>query len=438
MKKGWKIGIGAAVIGVTAVVVAAAFQNSDKRVEAWKGMQHFFEVNKASELNQYLDYCSFEDMFYKKDMQVSGDLYAEVGKITVKSSMEGTIDKSHRMVKLYSDVGVGGIPFAEFDLYSDDTNLYLSSEIFKDKMLTLDYKQDLYEVGCRYGISHRNMTMLQKGYTGLFQMAVSQSKNEWVEELLKNKQLRKDLLQIYKHMKVEKQENPDKSVGGYLYHINLKAEDVRIFLNDLCVEYPKIQENGYLDLANLFVSEERGVEITEIVNDEGFTSELSLENSESGWQITGKRREQEREGQSGFESSFGIIVRKDGNGIVNGEINLDYSAAAQTFQLSVKEDITKVSAKMSGIINADSKKGMISIDTQEIQMNCGNREMKLYGNTQIVFADYELQLPEETQVDVIHADAQELSEIKSEFLQGLKGIVGSAFKQFLGKLRFNF
>ena len=305
-------------------------------------------------------------------------------------------------------------------------------------MLTLDYKQDLYEVGCRYGISHRNMTMLQKGYTGLFQMAVSQSKNEWVEELLKNKQLRKDLLQIYKHMKVEKQENPDKSVGGYLYHINLKAEDVRIFLNDLCVEYPKIQENGYLDLANLFVSEERGVEITEIVNDEGFTSELSLENSESGWQITGKRREQEREGQSGFESSFGIIVRKDGNGIVNGEINLDYSAAAQTFQLSVKEDITKVSAKMSGIINADSKKGMISIDTQEIQMNCGNREMKLYGNTQIVFADYELQLPEETQVDVIHADAQELSEIKSEFLQGLKGIVGSAFKQFLGKLRFNF
>lgn len=438
MKKGWKIGVGAAVIGVVAVVVAAAFQNSDKRIEAWKGMQRFFEINKESELNQYLDYCSLEDMFYKKDMQISGDLYADVGKITVKGKMEGTIDKSHRMAKLYSDVGVGGIPFAEFELYSDDNNLYLSSEIFKDKLLTLDYKQDLYEVGSRYGISHTNMTMLQKGYTGLFQMAVSQSRYEWVEELLKNKKLRKDLLQIYKHMKVEKQENPDKSVGGYLYHMNFKAEDVRIFLKDLCVEYPKFQENGYLDLANTFVSEENGVKITEIVNAQGFTSELSVENTESGWQITSRRREQEKEGQSGFESSFGIIVAKGGNGIVNGEISLDYSAADQTFQLLAKEDIKKVSVEMSGVINTDRKKGMLSINTQEIQINCGNKDIELYGNTQIVFADYELQLPKGAQVDVIHGDTQELSEIKSEFLQGLKGIMGSAFKQLLGKLGLNF
>lgn len=438
MKKGWKIIIAAAVIVVVAIVVVAVAGKNDKRMEALKGMQSFFQVSKESEFNHYLDYCSFEDMFYKKDMQVSASLYTDIARITAKAEMEGTVDKSGSMVKMTGNVGLGGIPFSEFDLYSDDTNLYLVSEVFKDKILKLNYTEDLYDVGSKYGISRQDMTILQKGYIQLFQMAVSQSKHEKSHELLKKKQLSKDLLQIYNHMKVEKQENPDQLQGGYVYLVNLPAEDVKLFLQDLCMEYPEFEQNGYLDIVNKFVSDEKGVEITEVINEEGFTSKLSVENAESGYELTLGRSEQEKEEQSGFESSFSVTVTKEGKGLLNGEITFDYSDTDGTFQIEAREDHSRVSAVVSGMVNTDSKKGKITINTGEIQVKLGNKNFELYGNTEIVFGDYSLQLPEGTEVDVIHGTPEELQEVKADFLQNLKGIVGSAFKQFLGFVGLNF
>lgn len=438
MKKGWKITIAAAVIAVLAIVVVAVAGKTDKRVEALKGMQSFFQISKESEFNHYLDYCSFADMFYKKDMQVSTSLYTDIARITAKAEMEGTVDKSGRMIKMTGNVGLGGIPFSEFDLYSDDTNLYLASEVFKDKILKLNYTEDLYDVGSKYGISRTEMTILQKGYIQLFQMAVSQSEYEKGRELLKKKQLSKDLIQIYDHMKVEKQKNPDELQGGYVYLVNLPAEDVKLFLQDLCLEYPEFEDNGYLDIVNKFVSDEKGVEITEVINEKGFTSELSVKNAESGYELALRRSEQEKEEQSGFESSFSMTVTKEGNGLFNGEIAFDYSDTDGTFQIEAREDHSRVSAVVSGMVNADSKKGKITINTEEIQVEWGNKNFELYGNAEIVFGDYSIQLPEGTNIDVIHGAPEELRELKADILQNLKGIVGSAFKQFLGSIGFNF
>ncbi len=438
MKKGWKIIIATMAVAVITIVVVAVAGKADKRVEALRGMQHFFEVSTESQMNQYLDYCRFEDMFYEKDMQLSGELYSDIAKFTVKAEVEGTIDKSNRMVKMAGNAGLGGMPFVEMELYSDDTNVYLASELFQDKLLKLNYTENLYEVGSNYGINRRNMIILQKGYIELFRMAVSQSKYEKLEELLNKKQLSKDLVQIYDHMKVEKQDNTDTQAGGYIYQVNFRAEDIKLFLQDLAAEYPEFESNGYSDIVNKFVSEEKGVEITEIVDGNGFTSELSVENVENGYELVLKRNEQEKEDNSGFESSFSTTVTKDGNGILNGEIVLDYSDADKAFQLTAREDITGISAIVSGLITTDKKEGKISIDTGKVQMEFRNANIEMYGNTEIVFGDYTVELPEGKQVDVLHGEAKELQEVKAEILHHLKGMVGSAFRQFLGSIGLNF
>lgn len=440
MKKGWKIVIAAAVITVIAVVVvvAAVAGKTDKRREALKGIQDFFEVSKGSQLNQYLDYCSFEDMFYEKDMRLSGEFYSDIASITVKAEAEGIIDKSEKMVKMTGNAGLGGIPFAEMDIYSDDMNLYFVSDMFQDKLLKLDYTEDLYDVGSSYGINRRNMTVLQKGYMELFQMSVSQNKYEKVEELLKKKQLKKDLLQIYDHIKVEKQENTDNLAGGYIYRVNFRAEDVKLFLQDLCIEYPEFEDKGYLELVNKFVSEQKGVEITEIVDETGFINEISVENAESGYQLVLKRSEQEKENKSGFECSFSAALTNNGNGILNGEITFDYSDTDKTFQLTAREDSAGISAVVSGMITIDKKDGRIAINTGEIQVGFRNASIEMYGNTEIVFGDYTVELPEGKQIDVLHGEPEELQEVKSEIIQKLKGIAGSAFRQFLSSLTLNF
>lgn len=438
MKKGWKIIIATAAVAVIAVVVVAVAGKTDKRIEALKGIQHFFEVSRESRLNQYLDYCSFEEMFYKKDMQLSGELFSDIASITVKGEIEGTVDKSNKMVKMAGNVGLGGMPFSEIDVYSDDTNLYLVADMFRDKLLKLNYTDDLYDVGSRHGINRRNMMILQKGYMELFQMSVSQNKYEKIEEMLKKKQLSKDLLRIYDHMKVEKQENTDILAGGSIYKVNFQAEDIKLFLQDLAIEYPEFESNGYLDIVNKFVSEQKGVEITEIVDATGFTSEISVENAESGYQLVLKRSEQEKEDKSGFECSFSAAVTNDGNGILNGEITFDYSDTDKTFQLTAREDSTRISTVVSGMVTIDKKGGRIAIDTGEIQAGFRNEDVEMYGNAEIVFGDCTVELPEGKQVDVLHGEPEELQEVKTEILQELKGIVGSAFRQFLSSLGFNF
>lgn len=438
MKKGWKFLIAAAVIAVLAIVVVVAAGKTDKRREALKGIQNFFQVDEESGWNHYLDYCSLKDMFYKKDMQLSASVYTDIARITAKAELKGTVDKSGRMVEMTGNVGLGGIPFSQVDLYSDDTDIYLASEVFEDKLLKLNYTEDLYDWGSKYGISRQDMTILQTGYTQLFQMAVSQSENEKSGELLKKKQLRKDLLQIYNHMKVEKQENPDQEAGGVVYLIDFPAEDVKLFLQDLCLEYPELEDNGFLDVVSKFVSDEKGVKITEVISEEGFTSELSVENAESGYGLALRRREQEKEEQSGFESSFSMTVTKDGEGLLNGEIIFDYSDADKTFQIEAREDHFQINAAASGIINIDRKEGKIAINAGEVRLKCDDMDLELRGNTEIVFGDYSVQLPEGTQVDVLHGTPEELQEVKAELLQSLKSLVGSAFKQFLGFIGLNF
>lgn len=438
MKKSWKIIIAVAIIAVLGIVVVVVAGKKDKRMEALKGMQNFFQVSTESGFNQYLDYSSFADMFYKKDVQVSGSLYTDIARITVKTEVEGTVDKSGKMVKMAGNVGLGGIPFSEFDVYSDDTNLYFVSETFQNKLLKLNYTEDLSDVGSKYGISPQRMTMLQKGYIEMFQLAVSQGQHEKSEELLKKKQLGKDLIQIYNHMKVEKQENPDELEGGYIYLVNLPAVDVKRFLQDLCLEYPEFEENGYLDIVNKFVSDEQGVEIIEVIDKEGFTSKISVENTEGGYEITLRRSEQEKDGQQGFESSFSVTVTKDGSGLLNGEFAFDYSDTDGTFKIEAREDQFGVSTVISGMVNADSKNGLISINNGQIRVECDDRNIEIYGNAEIAFGDYTVELPQGTEVDVIHGTPQELQEVKLDFLQSLKGVVGSAFKQFFGFVGFKF
>lgn len=437
MKKGWKIMIVAVVIAVAAIVVVVVAGKTDKRLEALKGMQHFFEVRTESSMNQYLDYCYFEDLFYKKDMQLSGELYSDIGKLTVKTEVAGAIDKSNKMIEMTGNAGLGGIPFAQMELYSDDTNIYFASELFPDKLLKLDYTQDIYELGNRFGMNRKNTFILQKGYIELFRMAVSNNKYEKVEELLKKKQLREDLFQLYDHMKVQKQDNTETLAGGYIYQINFRRQDIEVFLQDLAIEYPEFEKGEYLNIVDKFVSEQKGIEITEIVDANGFTREISVKNAESGYELVLRRSEQEKEEKTGFESTFSATVTNDGNAILNGEIRLDYSDTDKKFELTVREDETRISAVLSGMIDRDRKSGRVSIDTAQLQVQFRNWNAQMYGNTEIVFKDCNVELPQGKQIDVLHGEREELQEVKLEILHNLKGVVGSAFRQFLSSLGFN-
>lgn len=441
MKKGWKIGIGvvaASVIVIVLGVIIAVAGKSDQRNEALKAIQNFFEVSKENELNRYLEYCSFEDMFYEKDTQVSGTFYTDIAKMTVQADLEGTIDKSGKMVKVLGDVGLGGMPFAEFDVYSDDTNLYLDSEIFQDKLLKFNYTENLDQLGKEYGISHRNVTILQKGYISLFQMAVSRSKYEKIEELLKNDKLKEDLLQIYENMTAERQENPDQVAGGYLYQVNFPAEDMKLFLQDMSVVYPEFEQDGYLNLVNKLVSTEKGMEITVLVNADGATTELSIDNVESGYEMLLKRNELEKEDNSGFESQFCMTVMKDGAGIINGEILFEYSATDGAFVLEAREDITGINVSASGTMDADSKKEKFIVNIAEMKIFRGKHDVDLKADIEIAFGDYTAELPKKSELDLIYGDIQELQKAETQLWEEIDSIAGTEIRQFLNSIGFSF
>lgn len=438
MKKGWKIGVGVAVVAVIALGVSAVAGKMDRRNDALKAIQNFFEVTKENELNQYLEYCSFEDLFFEKDVKIAGTFYTDIAKLTVQTDLEGIIDKSGKKVQVLGDVGLGGMPFAEFDGYSDDTNLYLDSEIFQDKMLKFNYTENLEEIGKTYGISHRNITMLQKGYISLFQMAVSQSKYEKIEEILKNDRLKEDLLQIYDTMTVERQENPDELAGGYLYQVNLPAAEVKLFLQDMASEYPEFEQDGYLNLVNKLVSEEKGVEISVLVNKAGATTEFSMDNAESGYEIILKRNEQKKENASGFESQFDMTVMKDGAGVLNGEILFDYVAADGAFELQAREDITGINVTAAGTMKADRKNEKFTIDIAEMKIARGEHDVDLKANIVATFGDFTVELPKKEEVDVIHGEQQKLQETQNLFWQEIESIAGSEIRQFLSSIGINY
>lgn len=371
MKKGWKIGICAAIaavimLGVIAVIAAGKM---DRRKEALKAIQNFFEVTKENELNQYLDYCSFEKLFFDKDMQVSGTVYTDISKYTVQADLKGIIDKSGKKVQISGDAGLGGMPFVEFDMYSDDKNLYLESEKLPQKSLKFDYTGNLDELGKTYGISHRNLTILQKGYTLLFQTAVAHNKYEIIEKILENNKLNEDWSQMYDAMTVERQENPDEQSGGYLYHINFRADELNVL---------------------------KDMEITVFVNKSGVSTQICADDKESGYEIILKRDGQEKENESGFENQFCMTVMKDGAGIVNGEIVFDYTASDGSFELQAREGISGMNVTAAGTMKPDSKNQKCIINVPEIKIAYGEHKVKLKANMVASFGDFTVELPENT------------------------------------------
>lgn len=371
MKKGWKIGICAAiaaviVLGVIAVIAAGKM---DRRKEALKAIQNFFEVSKENEWNQYLDYCRFEELFFDKDVQVSGTFYTDISKYTVQADLNGIIDKSGKKVQISGDAGLGGIPFAEFDMYSDDKNLYLESEKLPQKSLKFDYTGNLDEVGKTYGISHRNLIILQKGYTLLFQTAVAQNKYEIIEKLLEENKLDVDWSQMYEAMTVERQENPDEQTGGYLYHINFQSEEQKVL---------------------------KDIEITVITNKDGVSIQFGAYDKESGYEIILKRNGQEKEDESGFENQFCMTVMKDGAGIVNGEIVFDYTTSDGSFELQAREEISGMNVTAAGTMKPDSKNQKFIINVPEIKIAYGEHKVKLKANMVTSFGDFTVELPENT------------------------------------------
>lgn len=371
MKKGWKIGICAAIAAVIVlgVIAAIAAGKMDRRKEALKAIQNFFEVTKENELNQYLDYCSFEKLFFDKDMQVSGTVYTDISKYTVQADLKGIIDKSGKKVQISGDAGLGGMPFVEFDMYSDDKNLYLESEKLPQKSLKFDYTGNLDELGKTYGISHRNLTILQKGYTLLFQTAVAHNKYEIIEKILEDNKLNEDWSQMYDAMTVERQENPDEQSGGYLYHINFRADELNVL---------------------------KDMEITVFVNKSGISTQICADDKESGYEIILKRDGQEKENESGFENQFCMTVMKDGAGIVNGEIVFDYTALDGSFELQAREDISGMNVTAAGTMKPDSKNQKFIINVPEIKIAYGEHKVKLKANMVASFGDFTVELPENT------------------------------------------
>lgn len=371
MKKGWKIGICAAIAAVIVlgVIAAIAAGKMDRRKEALKAIQNFFEVTKENELNQYLDYCSFEKLFFDKDMQVSGTVYTDISKYTVQADLKGIIDKSGKKVQISGDAGLGGMPFVEFDMYSDDKNLYLESEKLPQKSLKFDYTGNLDELGKTYGISHRNLTILQKGYTLLFQTAVAHNKYEIIEKILEDNKLNEDWSQMYDAMTVERQENPDEQSGGYLYHINFRADELNVL---------------------------KDMEITVFVNKSGISTQICADDKESGYEIILKRDGQEKENESGFENQFCMTVMKDGAGIVNGEIVFDYTALDGSFELQAREDISGMNVTAAGTMKPDSKNQKCIINVPEIKIAYGEHKVKLKANMVASFGDFTVELPENT------------------------------------------
>ena len=440
MRKVWKVGIGIGVVFVTliAFLVNAVAGKMDRRNEALNAMQNFFEVAKGNELNQYLDYCKLEQLFYEKDVKVQGSFYTDIAKLTIQTDLEGIIDKAANKVQVLGDVGLGGMPFAEFDAYSDECNLYVDSEIFQDKMLKLDYTQDLYKQGEAYGISRRYVTMLQKGYITLFQMAVSQSKYEKIERIMEDDCLKEDLLQIYDVMQVERQENEDELVGGYVYQINIPAKEVTHFLNDMANVYPKFDKDGYKNLVGKLVSSKNGVNITLFVDKNGDTISVSAANEESGYEVVLKRNELEKENSLGFESQFGVMVSKNEIGILNLEMVFDYDMTDSSFELKAKEDVTGMNVSAKGNVKTDIKKERIVIDIAEMKMAYGNHDVDLKANFVITFGDYEIEIPNKKKVDVINGTLEELCEVQNLFWQEMECIAGDEIRQFLSSVGVNY
>ena len=436
MKKSRKVGIsiGIAVCAVVAVIGIAVAGMKDEKKEALEGLKDFFTITDDSLVNTYLEIDDFDDIFYEKDMSFTGELYTDVAGNTVKAEAEGIVDKSQKLISGNLNVGLGGMPFATFQEYSNDTSIYATSEIFGDRVLKLDYKENLYDLGAQAGIGRRNVMMLQKGYIEVFHHMVSDSPYERWEEILENEAVKKKLQTVYDTMTVEKKKNKEQE-DGFTYYISLKAPEITDFIETIRKEYPKLEEQGYLEIIEKFISKENGIEIQEKVNKEKTVEEVNIYNAEDGYKMNLGRHEQEKDGHSGFDGRYFVDIIHGEEVILGAEMNCSYNAEESRLEIKGKEAQNQVEVSLVGKLYTDKKKGEISMDIQELTGIWKNRDITINGNVALTFGEYETKLPVGAEFNLLQKEEQELNQLGEDVTTEVENILGlEKYYQLLDKL----
>lgn len=417
-----------AIVGI--ILFFAVYSKSDDKKEALKTLESFFTVSDNSCLNQYLQYNDFEKMFYHNDLSVTGEIYEKVAGITVQADLQGYVDKSQRLVQTGIQAGLGGIPFADVTVYSDDTNLYAETKLAEDKLMLLDYTKDLEKMGNRMGLSSTGSKMLQKAYIEFFQYLVSTEKTNMFKEFMDNKQIRKDLLEIYVTLKVEKvQENTGES--NTAYHILISPEKAERLFSDLSTEFPEFEALGYKEMSDRLVSSE-GISI--YVSATSQKHEITVENTEDNFRLSLIRKEQEKEGSSGFTGEVTAELLQGEEHYFDGTITMDYDKSQNKICVNYSEDVNHISGSFSGKLTTSKKEKKISTYLEAMEFNYGDTTLDLRGNLQVTYGDYPVTLPEAETVDILHGDQQQRQELKDQIRHSLAGRAGRAVISFLKTL----
>lgn len=438
MKKGQRIGIsigvGVCVFAVLTGIVTAG--RKDDKKAALEGLRNFFAITEESLVSNYLGINDFQDEFYEKDMSITGEFNTEAAGNTVIVGAEGVVDKSQRLISAKLDVGLGGMPFAVLQGYSDENYIYAVSEIFGDRVLKLDYKENLYDLGAQAGIGRRNVMLAQKAYIEAFHHLVSSSPYERWKEILDNKEVKMSLLEIYDTMEVKTQENAEVK-EGFAYYIQLKSPEVKAFLETVTQEYPELEKQGYIEIIEKFVSEEKGIEILEQLNAEKEVEEVKIFNTDTGYEMSFKRNEQEKGGHNGFDSIGAVKIIHGEEVILDAELTCSYNAEEGYLEIKGMESQNQIEVSLAGKIFIDYKKNEISMDIQELTAVWKERDITITGKTKLVFGEYEVTLPKGEEFDFHTKEVQELNQLGEDILKEVQGILGSdKYHQLLNKLGF--
>ena len=431
---GISIGVGVCVFAVLTGIVTAG--KKDDKKAALESLQDFFTITEESQVNNYLGIGDLQEMFYEKDMSITGEFYTDVAGNTVKIGAEGIVDKTDRRIMANLDIGLGGMPFAAVLGYSDDTSVSAVSEMFQNRVLKLDYKENLYDLGAQAGIGRRNVMMAQKAYIEVFEHFVSSSPYERWKEILENKEVKNSLLEIYNTMEVELSKNTE-TEEEFAYYIQLKAPEVKAFLETAAGEFPELEEQGYIGIIEKFVSEENGIEILEQVNAERKTTEVKIFNTDTGYEMTFQRNEQEKGGQNGFDSAAGITIIHGEDVILDAELICSYNAEESYLEVKGTELQNQIEVSLAGKLLIDQKKDEISMDIQELTAIWKERDITISGQTELTFGEYEVTIPEGEEFDLLEKDVQELNQLGEDILKEVQSILGSEkYHQLLNKLGF--
>ena len=422
------------VVAIAGIIIFfCVYGKSDDKKDALKTLESFFMVSDSSCLNKYLQYNDFEKMFYENDLAVIGEVYEKVAGITIQADLEGYVDKSHGLVQTGLQAGLGGIPFADFTVYSDDSNLYGETKLAEDKLMLLNYTQDLETMGERMGLSSSDSKMLQKAYIEFFQYLVSTEKNNMFKDYLDNKQIRKDLLEIYVTMKVEKVQG-DTGESNRAYRILISPEKAEMLLSDLGTQFPEFEDQGYKEILDKFVSSE-GFSLYVSATPQEY--QITVENEENGYKLSMIRKEQEKEGNSGFSGEVSAVLLQGENSVFDGNITMDYDTTQNKVKVNYREEVGNISGSFSGKLTTSKKDKKFSLYLEEMKFNFNDTKLDLRGNLEVTYGDFTVTLPEAEKVDILHGDQQQIQELKSQIRHSLAGRAGKAVINFLKTIGIN-